>query len=166
MSRVEIDQMRRLQTLVVRGPVPQLARGLSWWGEHARGWLALATVGALVDRRHRSTWVRVGVSAFAAHGAAVVVKRVVRRRRPDDPQVRVLVATPSDLSFPSAHAASTTAAMIAMVPLVGRPVAAVVTVAMAAARVTLGVHFPTDVVAGALLGASANEVVGRLRDRG
>ena len=45
-------------------------------------------------------------AAFAAHAAAVVIKRLVRRPRPHHPAVAVNVGTPSSLSFPSAHATS------------------------------------------------------------
>ncbi|MGI8701919.1 MAG: phosphatase PAP2 family protein [Nocardioidaceae bacterium] len=93
---------------------------------------------------------------FLAHAAAVLVKRVVRRPRPDDPGIRVLVGTPSRLSFPSAHVTSTTAAAIAYAALLPgqRWTAASVATAMAVSRMVLGVHFPSDVAAGALLGGA------------
>ncbi|CAA9415776.1 MAG: Putative decaprenylphosphoryl-5-phosphoribose phosphatase, partial [uncultured Pseudonocardia sp.] len=92
------------------------------------------------------------------HGASIGVKRVVRRPRPDDPSVEVRVGTPSRLSFPSAHATSTTAAAVlfgALLHRVGRGRAVAVLVPpMALSRLVLGVHYPSDVVAGALLGAA------------
>ncbi|MGV7665800.1 phosphatase PAP2 family protein, partial [Mycobacterium kansasii] len=72
----------------------------------------IALVGAVLDRHRRRDWVVAGIGTFAAHAAAVVVKRVVRRQRPHHPAVTVNVGTPSQLSFPSAHATSTTAAAI------------------------------------------------------
>jgi membrane-associated phospholipid phosphatase len=153
--------MQRVQAVPGRDRLAAAARGLSLFGEHAAGWLAVSAVAAVVDRPRRREWVVVGGSAFTAHAAAVVLKRVVRRRRPADPALEVLVPTPSDLSFPSAHAASTTAAAVALVPVVGAPVAAALTAAMMGARVLLGVHYPTDVVAGAALGAASAVAVRR-----
>lgn len=155
MSTAEIDVMRRFQHLAARGPVPGLARAYSAWGEHAAGWIALGVVGTWVDRPRRDVWMATATGAFAAHATAVALKRVVRRHRPADPGLRVLVPTPSDLSFPSAHAASTTAATMALSTVVGPPPAMAAAAAMAVARVLLGVHYPSDVAAGALIGAVA-----------
>lgn len=155
MDRAEIELMSRLQGRLGAGRAVALARLLSAWGEHAGGWLLLGVAGAALDRRRRDLWVTLLVSASSAHAAAVLVKKVVRRRRPADPALRTLVRTPSNLSFPSAHSASTTAAALTLAPLVGRPVAAGVIGAMAIGRVLLGVHYPTDVAAGVVLGAAA-----------
>lgn len=151
--------MRLLQRIAARGPVPAVARAYSFWGEHARGWIVLGVSGALADRRHRDVWLTTAAGAFTAHAAAVILKRFVRRRRPSDARIRVLVDTPSDLSFPSAHAASTTAAAFALAPLVGRGTAASAATAMGLARVLLGVHYPSDVAVGAAIGMVASHIV-------
>ena len=100
-----------------------------------------------------------------AHGASIAVKRVVRRPRPTDPRVQVLVGTPSRLSFPSAHATSTTAAAVLFGGLLGRRLTPVLVPPMALSRLVLGVHYPTDVAAGALLGAGCRrgDTAGRRR---
>lgn len=127
----------------------------SHFGEHSLGWLAISSGGAVLDPRRRQMWIRAGAAAFTAHAAAVAVKRVVRRPRPHSDAVTVGVATPSALSFPSAHAASTTAFALAVAPFTGAPIAALTIGGMAVSRVRLGVHYPTDVVAGAVLGAAS-----------
>ncbi len=98
----------------------------------------------------------------------MIIKRIVRRPRPDHPAIAVGVGTPSKLSFPSSHATSTTAAAI----LLGRAVAAgsgadrrslksmavasgVIVPPMLLSRLVLGVPYPTDVLAGAAIGAAS-----------
>lgn len=58
-------------------------------------------------------------------------------------------------SFPSSHAASTTTAALVFGRLTGRPTASVLVPVMAVSRMTLGVHTPSDVLAGVAVGAAA-----------
>lgn len=138
--------------LAVRGS-RRAAVTLSHVGEHALGWMAIATAGMVVDPARRGRWAMVGVGSFGAHATSVVVKRVVRRRRPDHPSVAVGVGTPSKLSFPSSHATSTTAFALLAGAVTGVPVAPALVPVMLASRLVLGVHYPSDVVAGAAVGA-------------
>ena len=126
---------------------------LSHVGEHALGWMAIAGAGMALDPARRGRWAMVGVGTFGAHAASVVIKRVVRRRRPAHPSVAVGVGTPSRLSFPSSHATSTTAFALLAGSVSGVPVAPVLVPVMLASRLVLGVHYPSDVLAGAAVGA-------------
>lgn len=136
----------------VPGIVPA-AKAMSLFGEHSAGWLALAGAGWLASGgRRRREWATVGAAAFTSHAASVVLKRIVRRPRPHDPRVRVGVGTPSQLSFPSSHATSTTAALVAIAAMTGSRLPWAGVPAIMASRLVLGVHYPTDVTAGALLG--------------
>ena len=139
---------------------------MSHFGEHAAGWVALSGVGALLSRRRRSEWLLVAVGAVAAHAAAIAIKLVVRRARPNHPAVAVNVSTPSALSFPSAHATSTTAAAMLLCRATRSPLPLVVVPLMALSRLVLGVHYPSDVVAGALVGAAVAETVTRVAGPG
>ena len=140
------------------------ARGLSHFGEHSIGWLAVALVGAVLMPGRRRDWLVAGAGAFVAHVAAVVIKRLVRRERPHHPAVAVNVGTPSRLSFPSAHATSTTAAAILMGRATGLPLPAVLIPPMALSRMVLGVHYPSDVAFGVALGAAIAGIVVRARE--
>jgi membrane-associated phospholipid phosphatase len=142
------------------GALP-VARALSHFGEHSIGWVAVALLGAVLSPARRRDWLTAGAGAFAAHAAAVVVKRIVRRKRPHHPAVVVNVGTPSQLSFPSAHATSTTAAAILMARPTGLPLPAVLVPPMALSRMLLGVHYPSDVACGVALGAAIAAITRR-----
>lgn len=141
------------------------ARALSYFGEHSIGWVVVSVLGALLQPRRRKAWLAVGAGAFIAHAAAVVIKRVVKRERPHHPAVAVNVGTPSRLSFPSAHATSTTAASILLARTTGLPLPAVLVPPMALSRLVLGVHYPTDVLTGVAVGAVVANTVGAVADR-
>ncbi|MER8222324.1 phosphatase PAP2 family protein [Streptomyces sp. NPDC094143] len=128
------------------------ARALSWAGEHAALWLAAGLAGAAVDRGRRGAWLRGTALTAGAHLASMGVKRIVRRPRPA--HVDPLVRTAGRHSFPSSHATSSAAAAVAFGAL-GVPVAGPLAAAVCVSRLVVGVHYPSDVAAGAALGALA-----------
>jgi membrane-associated phospholipid phosphatase len=152
--RGEVAALVAVQSALADRPgVLTAARGLSHFGEHSIGWLAVALLGAVLMPRRRRDWLVSGAGAFVAHAAAVLVKRMVGRTRPHHPAVAVNVGTPSRLSFPSAHATSTTAAAILMGRATGLPLPVLLVPPMALSRILLGVHYPSDVAFGVALGA-------------
>ena len=153
------------QGIAYRPGVLSGARALSHFGEHSAGWVGVSVLGALIQPRRRRAWLAAGAGAFLAHACAVVIKRIVKRQRPQHPAIAVNVGTPSRLSFPSAHATSTTAAAVLYGGLIGRRLAPVLVPPMALSRLVLGVHYPTDVAAGALLGAGVAVATRRLLGR-
>ena len=141
------------------------ARALSHFGEHSIGWLAVAALGALLAPAKRRAFLPAGAGAFLAHAAAVLIKRVVRRERPHHPAIAVNVGTPSRLSFPSAHATSTTAASILLGRAAGLPLPAILVPPMALSRLVLGVHYPSDVLTGVAVGAAVAKAVTMVTER-
>jgi membrane-associated phospholipid phosphatase len=109
------------------------------------------------DRRPFYLWVmRVVLAAYAVNQA---MKLVVPRPRPRLEGLPPLTSTISDRSYPSAHAATSFAAARAL----SRELPAVPVYALAAglaiSRPYLGVHYPSDVLAGAMLGEAAARLV-------
>lgn len=166
--RGEVAALVAVQSALADRPgVLTAARGLSHFGEHSIGWLAVASLGAMLMPSRRRDWLVAGAGAFVAHAAAVLTKRVVRRKRPHHPAVAVNVGTPSQLSFPSAHATSTTAAAILLGRATGMPRLCAVSLIppMALSRILLGVHYPSDVAFGVALGAVIARIAGRIGER-
>jgi|SRR5450631_1079609 len=163
MREREIDAVITIQSATSSPGIQRGAVTLSHLGEHALTWIALGLVGAAGDRAQRGPWLRATATVVGAHGLSILVKRVVRRRRPGDPRIHVHVSTPGNWSFPSSHAASTTAAAVAYSRLLGRRYPLISIPVMMASRVILGVHYPSDVLAGGLLGAVMGHRVTRSR---
>jgi decaprenylphosphoryl-5-phosphoribose phosphatase len=99
--------------------------------------------------------VRVVTGAYAANYA---VKLSVRRHRPELDGLPPLTPTVSRLSFPSAHATSSFAAARAYRGLAPAWALYSAAAAFALSRPYLGVHYPSDVAAGALLGTAVGEL--------
>lgn len=140
-----------------RGHVPALERALGAYartGEHAACWLTLGTAGALFDRDRirRRRWRRGVKIVLASYGLNYAVKLAVRRPRPELPGLPQLTPTVSRLSFPSAHATSSFAAAYAFRFVAPAALLYVAASLFALSRPYLGVHYPSDVLAGAMLG--------------
>ncbi|MFI5962765.1 phosphatase PAP2 family protein [Streptomyces asoensis] len=151
----ELDDLdhRILTALRARGADPRVARAaraLSRAGEHGALWLAAGALGAAADRPRRAAWLRAAALTAGAHAVSSGVKRVVRRPRPA--RVEPLVPTLGRHSFPSSHATSAAAAAVAYGAL-GAYAVAPLAAAMCLSRLVAGVHHPSDVAAGAALGA-------------
>jgi membrane-associated phospholipid phosphatase len=155
-----LDQrvLRELRTRGHWAPAEAAVIALARAGEHGVVWHGLAIAGLALDRSRRHVYLRGAGTVAATLVANTAVKQLVRRARPALEDLPALAPVISGRSYPSAHASTSFAGARALSrampagPLYG------LAVAMAISRPYLGVHYPTDVIAGALLG----EAIGRL----
>jgi undecaprenyl-diphosphatase len=131
--------------------------------ENAAQMLFLALVVLLVASGgwRRRAGVAAGLGAAVALTCGQIVSRLVDRPRPfvaDPHRVHLFARHVADASFPSDHATAAFAIATAVL-LRNRRVGAVVlafAAVLAAGRVAIGVHYPSDVLAGAALGTGAS----------
>lgn len=153
---------RILLSLRTRGHSERLDRvvgALGSFGEMGIGWAGLGIGGALVQPDRRQLWLRAATAAPVAILANYSVKLTIGRQRPLIDDHPPLGRAPSKLSFPSAHSTSAVAAatVLGRVAPGARPAFYGLAGAICLGRPYLGMHYPSDVLAGALLGA----VIGR-----
>lgn len=155
---------RLLRVARTRGHTPAAERAVARFsriGEHGAVWLALGGAGWALDRPRCARWQRATGVVAGTFALNTALKLIVRRPRPELPGLPPLTSTPTQLSFPSAHSSTSFAGARAYTRL-GLPAPPLYALAalLAASRLYLGVHHPSDILAGALLGTA---VAGRMR---
>jgi membrane-associated phospholipid phosphatase len=128
-------------------------------GEQAMIWFALCGVGALVDPEHRPTYAKTAKTVLGVYAVNQLIKFSVQRPRPRLDDLPPLSGTLSGLSYPSAHSATSFAAARTLSPALPAPALYSLAGALAISRLYLGLHYPSDILAGAALGAAAAELV-------
>jgi undecaprenyl-diphosphatase len=170
------DVDRAIYSAVAATPTPALdepLRRLSNAANNSRLWLAIAAGLALAGGSKGRRAAARGTLAIGATSALVnlAVKSAWARPRPDREGAGVPdqrnVRMPSSTSFPSGHSASGFAFATAVgqdQPWLGLALR-FLAAAVAYSRVHTGVHYPGDIVVGALIGASTGQAVAEVVDR-
>jgi len=167
---------RNIYRAVAATPTPTIdaaMRRLSMSADHGALWFGLAGALALFGgRRGRQAGLEGVASLISASAVAnLALKPVLRRERPDRELHQVDVARhvplPTSTSFPSGHSASAFAfanGASAAMPELGLPLR-LLAAAVGWSRVHTGVHYPGDVLTGAIVGSSCAEVTVALQRR-
>lgn len=151
-NAADLALYRGIRTLARTPDTVRWVRRYSHLGEHGAIWLAGGATAALLDRTRSRRWLRATATVGAAYVISTSIKLAVGRKRPAIEDLPHLMQTPTGLSFPSSHATSSFAAARAFGALVPGAPLQVAAAAMGLSRLYLGVHYPSDVAAGAALG--------------
>jgi membrane-associated phospholipid phosphatase len=167
MANPDIALLRFMRT---RGHSPgaeRAAKAIAAAGEWGAIWAAVGLSAAAFDPPRRSRWLGTAVLAPAAIGVNFAVKLAVRRRRPKLDGLPPLGGAPTSLSFPSAHATASFASAAAMSRIAPRraPLLYSGAALIGLTRPYLGMHYPSDVVVGAVLGTALGKLVSGIHAR-
>jgi membrane-associated phospholipid phosphatase len=160
MRYADIALLRAMRTTAHTPKLERAARALGKAGNNGAIWVAIGGILAVLDGSNREAWLICAVLGPVAIGLNYVVKLILRRPRPVLDGLPPLGGAPSSLSCPSAHATSSFAVATAMARV--EPLGALaflLAFALALGRPYLGMHYPSDVLLGAVLGVALGLVV-------
>ena len=132
-------------------------------------WILLAFLFILFDKKDRSCGWQMGIAlVLSLLISNILLKNIVARDRPCwmDPSVQLLISIPKDYSFPSGHSSASMAAALSLFMHHRRLgiAALILALIIAFSRLYLFVHWPTDVLAGLLIGIFCAVAAGKTRD--
>lgn len=160
MQELDLKLLRWMRTHGHSPALENAAIALGKAGNNALVWFVLGVALAILDNSRWKQWLLCAVLGPVAIGLNYAIKLIVKRPRPQLEGLPPLGGAPSSLSFPSAHATSSFAVATAMVRVDPAMSAAfLVALALSLGRPYLGMHYPSDVVAGALLGVVLGLIV-------
>jgi undecaprenyl-diphosphatase len=159
---------------IIRTPTPSLdryMRGLTQAADYSRLWLGSAAILAATRGLRGRRAAASGLAAVIVTSAVanLLLKPLGNRRRPDPSEAPAgrRAPMPRSTSFPSGHAASAFAFATAVGDILPRDAIPIRVLASAVAysRVHTGLHYPADVIGGALLGTTLAQMTAHAADR-
>jgi undecaprenyl-diphosphatase len=153
MQDLDVRLLRWMRTHGHSPGIESAAQALGKACNNGAVWLVLGVALAIIDSERAQEWLTCAALGPVAIVLNYGIKLLVKRPRPVLEGLPPLGGAPSSLSFPSAHALSSFAVATAMYRVDPATAGAlVVALAISLGRPYLGMHYPSDVLAGALLG--------------
>jgi len=160
MQELDLRLLRWMRTHGHSPGIESAAQALGKAGNNGLVWVLLGVALAIVDWERHEAWLICAALGPIAIVLNYGIKLLVRRPRPVLEGLPPLGGAPSSLSFPSAHALSSFAVATAMYRVDPATAATfLVAAAISLGRPYLGMHYPSDVVVGALLGVLLGLIV-------
>ena len=148
----------------------QFWKFITLFGDAGIFWIVLTLI-LLIWKRTRRTGLTCSISLVLDFVIVnLLIKNLVARPRPYDlfPHIEALAGPMKDYSFPSGHTAAAFACSLVLVRMLpkryGIPLI-VLSALIAVSRLYLGVHYPTDVVGGFLIGCLTSWIACRVAER-
>ena len=160
MRDLDLKALRWMRTHGHSPGVESAAVALGKVGNNGLIWLVLGLTLVAIDSSRWKQWLVCALLGPFAIGLNYAIKLAVKRPRPVLGGLPPLGGAPSSLSFPSAHATSSFAVATAMVrvdPAMAGAFAVAILISLG--RPYLGMHYPSDVLAGAFLGVVLGLIV-------
>ncbi len=162
----ELSFLDLIQELFKNDVMDALMPAVSALGNGGICWILLALILLLIPRTRRMGLACAAALILMLVTGNMILKPLVGRLRPFtvNTAVELLIPPPADFSFPSGHTFASFAAAAAILKSsrrLGIP-ALILAVLIAFSRLYLYVHYPTDVLCGALLGIGAGLIGDRL----
>ena len=166
MQAAELAILNWIQAHLRCGPLDAVLPWATHLCDHGEVWILLAAVLLAIPKTRRAGACVACALVLDLLLCNVWLKPMIGRIRPFavDPSVLLLIAPPTDASFPSGHTAASFAAVLALNRAgsrLWRPALAL-SLLIAFSRLYLYVHWPTDVLGGAAVGALAGWLGARL----
>jgi membrane-associated phospholipid phosphatase len=154
LTAIDVALLRVLRTHGHWPPIERAVIGFSRLGEHSALWLAVSALGLAFHHSERRLYRRLARTVVKVELTNALAKLAIGRPRPRLDGLSPLMSTRSDRSCPSAHASSSFAAARVMSEVYPPVLVYAIAIAMALSRPYLGVHYPSDVLAGMVLGTA------------
>jgi hypothetical protein len=158
LGALDLAVLRAFRTRGHTRPRERAVAAFSRLGEQALVWFAICGAGAAADPDNRGVYARAAKTVLGVYACNQLIKAAVRRRRPRLEGLPPLAGTLSGLSYPSAHASTSFAGARMLSPAVPAPPLYALAVSLVLSRLYLGLHYPSDILAGGALGAAIAEL--------